>query len=66
MNLHELTACELRDGFERGAFSSVEVVEALHRRADDTEPDIHGFTVQLREQALSAARQADRERASHQ
>ena len=62
MRLHELTACAMRDGLERGAFTSVELIEALHRRADATEPAINGFTVQLRAQALEDAARADRER----
>lgn len=62
MTLHALSACDLRAGLERGDFSSVEVVEALHARADALERSVGGFTERPREASVREARRRDEER----
>ena len=62
MHLYEMTATQLQAGLQAGDFSSVDLVKALHQRADQVEGAVNGFTMQLREQALQEARLADEER----
>ncbi len=64
MNLWELGACELRNLLQTGDITSVQLIEALHKRADLTEPHIHGFARQRRKKALEEAHLCDRERAA--
>jgi len=52
----------MRDALSTGKVTSVELVKALHDRADEVEPQVNAFTVQLREQALQSAQVADEER----
>lgn len=63
MKIHELTASEMRDRLERGELCSVEIVKALHERADQVEERVNGFAHQFREESLREARHADEERA---
>lgn len=60
MKLIELTAMELKEGLERGEYSSVDLVKALHDHADKTESQIGGFTAELRERALKDAAHCDK------
>ena len=62
MKIHELTAREMRDRLEQGELSSVEIVKALHARADQVEEQVNGFVQQFREEALREARRADEAR----
>lgn len=48
---------------ERGDVSSVQIVEALHRRADEVEPTVRAFVHQFRDDALATAARRDAERA---
>lgn len=63
MEIHELTACEMKERLDRGELSSVEIVEALFRRADAVEPRVHALVHRFHEQALADARAADGARA---
>ena len=62
MKIYELTASQMRDRLERGELSSVEILKALHDRADQVEDHVNGFVRQFREEALREARRADEER----
>jgi fatty acid amide hydrolase len=62
VKIYQLTASEMRERLERGELCSVEIVEALHERADQVEDHVNGFAQQFREQALCEARHADEER----
>ena len=63
-NLHTHGAVELLALLERGEASSVELVEALHRRADAIEPRVGAFAHQFRKEALREAEEADAKRAA--
>ncbi len=59
MALIELSASEMLSRLESGELSSVELVEALHRRADEVEPHVNALTHRFRESSLAAAKAAD-------
>jgi aspartyl-tRNA(Asn)/glutamyl-tRNA(Gln) amidotransferase subunit A len=59
--LVEHTLREAGDLLERGDVSAVELTEAVLQRIDETEPLVHAYAHVFREQALAAAREADRE-----
>lgn len=61
--LHAHSAVELERLLARGEVRSVEIVEALHARADEVEPKVGAFAHQLRKQALAEAKVADEARA---
>lgn len=61
--LHAHSAVELEQLLARGEVRSVEIVEALHARADEVEPKVGAFAHQLRKQALAEAKAADEARA---
>ena len=61
-DLYTHSAVELRDLLERGEIRSVELVQALHRRADAMEPRVGAFAHQFRKQALREAEEADARR----
>ena len=54
--IHELSARELRAGYEARTFSPEEVVEAIFERIDALEPSLHAFISQTRDAALNQAR----------
>jgi fatty acid amide hydrolase len=60
--LYQKTLVELRDGLERGEFTSVEIVEALYERSDRVDGALRGYVYQYRERALEDARAADESR----
>ncbi len=62
MELYRCTAVQLAQLLTRRETSSVEIVQALHHRADEVEPFIHAYAHQFREQALEEARRADEAR----
>jgi len=64
MELHARSAVDLLALMARGEVSSVEVVEALHARADAVNGTINGWAHQLREDALARAAAADVARAA--
>ncbi|MEM9070038.1 MAG: amidase family protein [Myxococcota bacterium] len=59
MELHQLTAVELKARLESGDATSVDIVEALHKRADEVEPRVGAFAHQFRKKALVDAEAAD-------
>ncbi len=59
MALHTLTATELLPMLHSGDVSAVELVRALHARADECEPRVGAFAHQLRTQVLVEAERAD-------
>lgn len=61
--LHTLPAVALKRMLHDGEISSVELVKALHARADDVEPRIGAFAHQLRRESLAAAEACDDKRA---
>lgn len=61
--LYTLPAVTLKRMLHEGEISSVELVKALHDRADEVEPRVGAFAHQLRREALAAAEAADAERA---
>jgi len=63
MTIHTLSAVELLEHQRRGDLSSVEVIEALHARADVAHPTVNGWAHQFREDALARAKAADEARA---
>jgi fatty acid amide hydrolase len=63
MQIHTLTADELRGHLERGELSSVEIVQALFDRSDAIDDRLGGFVHRFRERALREAKEADGERA---
>ncbi len=58
--IHELSARELRAGYQARTCSPEEVVEAIFERIDTLEPSLHAFISQTRESALEQARVATR------
>ena len=62
--LHALPAVELKRLLDEGEVSSVEIVRALHARADEVEPRVGAFAHQLRRESLAAAEAADERRAA--
>lgn len=63
MPLYSWTARRMVEALAEGEVTSVDLVEALHARADVTEPAVNGFTARYREASLAAARDADAARA---
>ncbi len=61
--LHTLPAVTLKRMLHDGEISSVELVEALHARADAVEPRVGAFAHQLRRESLAAAALCDEKRA---
>src|SRR6056297_2306847 len=61
--LYTLPAVTLKQMLYEGEISSVELVKALHDRADEVEPRVGAFAHQLRREALAAAEEADQKRA---
>ena len=59
--LTDLTALELADQLGKRAISPVDVVQAVHRRLDETEPFLNAFITRLDEQALADAQAAEAE-----
>lgn len=59
--LTDLTALELADRLASRAVSPVEVIQAVHRRLDLTEPFLNAYITRLDEQALAAAQAAEAE-----
>ncbi|MEA2449603.1 MAG: aspartyl-tRNA(Asn)/glutamyl-tRNA(Gln) amidotransferase subunit [Thermoleophilaceae bacterium] len=55
MELWELSACELLDGYRTAAFSPREVVEALAARIETLDPSLGAFTELCLERALEEA-----------
>ena len=62
MELHALSAVELKRRLDAGEISSAEIVAALHDRADQVEPRVSAFAHQLRRDAIESAERADAER----
>ncbi|MCB9555266.1 MAG: amidase [Deltaproteobacteria bacterium] len=60
--LYAQSLVELKRLLDKGAISSVDIVRSLHARADETEPDVRGFSRQLRAESLQEAERCDRER----
>jgi len=58
--LADLTIAEAADALHRGELTSLELTEAVLQRLLETEPILSAYTCVLAEQALDAARQADR------
>lgn len=58
--IYELSARELRAGYEARAFSPEEVVAAIFERVDALEPSLNAFISQTRDAALDQARDAAR------
>lgn len=58
--IYELSAGELRAGYEARTFSPEEVVEAIFERVDALEPSLNAFISQTRDAALDQARDAVR------
>ena len=58
--IHELSARELRAGYEARTFTPEEVVEAIFERIDALEPSLNAFISQTRDATLDQARNAAR------
>jgi len=58
--IHELSARELRAGYEARTFSPEEVVEAIFERINTLEPSLNAFISQTRDAALEQAHAAAR------
>lgn len=61
--IYKRTAREMLQGLEGGELSSQDLVEALHRRADEVDPAVGALVHELRDDALARAREADDARA---
>ncbi len=59
MDVHTLTARELKAHFDRGELSSVEIVEALYARGDEVDSRVNAFVHRFRDRALEEAKAAD-------
>ena len=64
MDLHSQTLTELKDGLERGDFSSLELTQALLDRIAAHGTDLNAFITVMGDAALESAKQADAERAA--
>lgn len=62
--LHDLSATELKTMLDHGEIRSVDIVRALHTRADEVEPRVGAFAHQLRKEALAEASASDARRAA--
>ena len=63
MNIHELSALELKASLESGELSSTEVVQALMQRSDAIDARVCGFVQRFFERALKEAALSDEARA---
>jgi aspartyl-tRNA(Asn)/glutamyl-tRNA(Gln) amidotransferase subunit A len=59
--LTDLTALELADQIGSKAVSPMEVIAAVHRRLDETEPFLNAYITRLDEAALAQAKEAELE-----
>lgn len=59
-DLYELTALELAERIESRALSPVEVIRAVQRRLDETEPLLNAFISRTDERAARAAARPSR------
>jgi len=59
LNIHEMTAMEIRKGITEKQFSATDAVTAFFERICEKEPLIDGFLTLCREEALAKARQID-------
>jgi aspartyl-tRNA(Asn)/glutamyl-tRNA(Gln) amidotransferase subunit A len=64
VDLDALTARAAGDLLSAGTLSSVELVDAVLRRIEETEPSVHAYATVMAEQALAAAERADADRAN--
>ena len=60
--LHAHSASELKAMLDEGRVTSREIVEDLHRRADEVEPRVNAFCIEFRRQALAQADRRDEAR----
>ena len=58
-NLCYLSALQLRDLYQKGEVSPVEVTEAVLRRMDQLNPSLNAFITMMPELALEGARRAE-------
>ncbi len=61
--LHAHSATQLKALLDAGTVSSQEIVEDLHRRADEVEPRVNAYAHEFRSAALAAAQRCDEARA---
>jgi aspartyl-tRNA(Asn)/glutamyl-tRNA(Gln) amidotransferase subunit A len=59
MDLHTLTIPEASKGLAEKKFSSVELTNAILERIEATDKDIHSFVTVTKDEAISAANEAD-------
>ncbi|HQL35880.1 MAG TPA: Asp-tRNA(Asn)/Glu-tRNA(Gln) amidotransferase subunit GatA [Bacillota bacterium] len=59
MNIHEMTALEIRRGITEKQFSATDVVTAFFERIHEKEPLVDGFLTLCRKEALAEARRID-------
>lgn len=64
MELHQLSATELRLALDRGECSSLDIVDALIARRLQVDPQVRAFVASLDAEARDSAKRADRERSS--
>ena len=58
--LWQLSACELADGIRKKQFLAEEVINSVISRIDEYNPRLNAIVADYREEALIAAREADR------
>ena len=61
MELNQLTIHELQEKIKAGETTSTEIVQAVFRRIDAVERDVHAYILLTREKALEGAAHADEE-----
>ena len=61
MELNQLTIHELQEKIKAGETTSTEIVQAVFRRIDAVEKDVHAYILLTREKALEGAARADEE-----
>ena len=61
MELNQLTIHELQEKIKAGGTTSTEIVQAVFRRIDAVEKDVHAYILLTREKALEGAAHADEE-----
>ena len=61
MELNQLTIHELQEKIKAGKTTSTEIVQAVFRRIDAVEKDVHAYILLTREKALEGAAHADEE-----
>lgn len=64
MEIHQLSATDLRLALDKGECSSLEIVNALIARRERVDPKVRAFVANLDADARDAAKRADRERTS--